>query len=223
MWETWVRSLSWEDPVEKGKAIHCSILAWRIPRTIHGVTKSRTWLSNFHFTSLHFTSWFRSFKQSFSYYYIATGWSSNWTQIQLLITQKSSLFVREKQLVEKETCFIQETSNLGRWQISVQVISQRTRAFKGKLAGCAGGCIQSSTVSSNSYLEPDVQGSSQHRLDFFSVQLIFDCMVSLSSFSWGQFLALYRLEIQNHSRWGSFCHDYSLVIMQLAFPLWWWF
>ena len=53
----------------------------------------------------------------------------------------------------------------------------------GKLAGCAGGCIQSSTVSSNSYLEPDVQGSSQHRLDFFSVQLIFDCMVSLSSFS----------------------------------------
>ena len=31
MWETWVRSLGWEDPLEKGKAIHSSILAWRIP------------------------------------------------------------------------------------------------------------------------------------------------------------------------------------------------
>ena len=34
MWETWVRSLGWEDPPEKGKAIHSSILAWRIPWTI---------------------------------------------------------------------------------------------------------------------------------------------------------------------------------------------
>ena len=31
MWETWVQSLGWEDPVEKGKATHSSILAWRIP------------------------------------------------------------------------------------------------------------------------------------------------------------------------------------------------
>ena len=30
MWETWVRSLGWEDPLEKGKATHLSILAWRI-------------------------------------------------------------------------------------------------------------------------------------------------------------------------------------------------
>ena len=34
MWETWVRYLGWEDPLEKGKATHCSILAWRIPWTI---------------------------------------------------------------------------------------------------------------------------------------------------------------------------------------------
>ena len=34
MWETWVRSLGWEDPLEKGKAAHCRILAWRIPWTI---------------------------------------------------------------------------------------------------------------------------------------------------------------------------------------------
>ena len=30
MWETWVRSLDWEDPLEKGKATHSSILVWRI-------------------------------------------------------------------------------------------------------------------------------------------------------------------------------------------------
>ena len=29
--ETWVRSLGWEDPLEKGKAPHSGILAWRIP------------------------------------------------------------------------------------------------------------------------------------------------------------------------------------------------
>ena len=34
MQETWVRSLGWEDPLEKGKAIHSSILAWRIPGTV---------------------------------------------------------------------------------------------------------------------------------------------------------------------------------------------
>ena len=48
--KTWVRSLSWEDPLEKGKATHSSILAWRIPWTkVHGVTKSWTRLSDFHF------------------------------------------------------------------------------------------------------------------------------------------------------------------------------
>ena len=32
--ETWVQSLGWEDPLEKGKVTHSSILAWRIPWTI---------------------------------------------------------------------------------------------------------------------------------------------------------------------------------------------
>ena len=36
MRETWVRSLSWEDPPDKGKATHSSILAWRIPWTVYG-------------------------------------------------------------------------------------------------------------------------------------------------------------------------------------------
>ena len=53
VWETWVQSLGWEDALEKGKATHSSILAWRMgsPWTmVHGVSKSWTWLSDFHFT-----------------------------------------------------------------------------------------------------------------------------------------------------------------------------
>ena len=33
MQETWVQSLGWEDPLEKGTATHSSILAWRVPWT----------------------------------------------------------------------------------------------------------------------------------------------------------------------------------------------
>ena len=33
VWETWVPSLGWEDPLETEKATHSSILAWRIPWT----------------------------------------------------------------------------------------------------------------------------------------------------------------------------------------------
>ena len=53
MRETWVQSLGWEDPLEKGMAIRSSILAWGIPKdrgawwaTVHGVTKSQTRLNN---------------------------------------------------------------------------------------------------------------------------------------------------------------------------------
>ena len=43
MRETWVLSLGREDPLEKAKATHSSILAWRISWTIvHGVAKSWT-------------------------------------------------------------------------------------------------------------------------------------------------------------------------------------
>ena len=50
MRETWVWSLGWEDPLEKGKATHSSILVWKSPwTTVHGVAKSHTWLSDFHF------------------------------------------------------------------------------------------------------------------------------------------------------------------------------
>ena len=34
MRETWVQSLGWEDPLEKGKATHSRTLAWKIPWTV---------------------------------------------------------------------------------------------------------------------------------------------------------------------------------------------
>ena len=34
IWEAWLRSLGWEDPLERGMATHSSILAWRIPWTV---------------------------------------------------------------------------------------------------------------------------------------------------------------------------------------------
>ena len=54
MQETWVQSLGWEDPLEKGMVTHFSILAWIIPwqATVHIILKSQTRLSDFHFTSL---------------------------------------------------------------------------------------------------------------------------------------------------------------------------
>ena len=38
--DTWVRSLGWKDPLEKGKATHSSILAWRIPYSPWGHKES---------------------------------------------------------------------------------------------------------------------------------------------------------------------------------------
>ena len=94
MWETWVQSLAWKDPLEKEKATYSSFLAWRIPWIgpwnwivfmgwtltfhhiqfhgldqfswripldciVHGVAKSRTRPSNFHF---HFPGWLSGIK-----------------------------------------------------------------------------------------------------------------------------------------------------------------
>ena len=50
MWETQVRTLGWEDPVEKAMATYSSVLAWRILRgeawwtAVYGVTQSWTQL-----------------------------------------------------------------------------------------------------------------------------------------------------------------------------------
>ena len=53
MRETWVRSLGWEDPLEK--ATYSILLAWRIPWTEYRVAKSQTWLRDFqfHYTHIH--------------------------------------------------------------------------------------------------------------------------------------------------------------------------
>ena len=39
--ETWVQSLGWEDALEKGKATHSSILAWRIPWSMQSIESQR--------------------------------------------------------------------------------------------------------------------------------------------------------------------------------------
>ena len=41
MWETWIWPLGWEDPLEKGKATHSSILTWRIPWTVWSMGSQR--------------------------------------------------------------------------------------------------------------------------------------------------------------------------------------
>ena len=48
VWETWVQSMDWEDPLEEDMTTDSSLFAWRIPMdrgawraTVHGVTKSQ--------------------------------------------------------------------------------------------------------------------------------------------------------------------------------------
>ena len=48
-WETWVQSLDWEDPLEKGMAtLQYSVLENSMDCIVHGVTNSQTRLSEFH-------------------------------------------------------------------------------------------------------------------------------------------------------------------------------
>ena len=62
MRETWVRSLGWEDPLEKGKAPHSSSHSGSLENstggTVHGIAKSQTRLSDFHFTSVYVSHFF---------------------------------------------------------------------------------------------------------------------------------------------------------------------
>ena len=58
VWETWVRSLGWEDSLEEGMATYSSILAGRIPKdrggwrtAVHGVAKSQVQLSDLRHTN----------------------------------------------------------------------------------------------------------------------------------------------------------------------------
>ena len=76
MWETWVRSLGWEDPLEKGRAIHSSILAWRIPWTVLSMGWQRVrhdWVS---FTSLRGVS----LEEGMATHSNILAWRSLWTE-----------------------------------------------------------------------------------------------------------------------------------------------
>ena len=48
MWETWIQSLGWEDPLEKEKPVFW--LGESMDYIVHGAAKSQTQLSEFHFT-----------------------------------------------------------------------------------------------------------------------------------------------------------------------------
>ena len=70
MWETWVQSLAWEDPLEEDLATHSSVLVWRIPMdgeawwaTVHGVTKSRAQLTKHSTAQVKY--WLKYFKLFF--------------------------------------------------------------------------------------------------------------------------------------------------------------
>ena len=57
VWETWVRSLGWEDPLEKKKATYSSILAWRIPWTIQSMGLQRVGEDRANFTHMPLMIW----------------------------------------------------------------------------------------------------------------------------------------------------------------------
>ena len=76
MRETWIQSLSWEDPLEEGMATHSSVLAWKIPMdkgawwaTVHEVAKSRTWLK-----------WLSTAQHKQSVAFLYQGKASSWTK-----------------------------------------------------------------------------------------------------------------------------------------------
>ena len=79
--ETWVQSLGWEDPLEKGKTTHFSIVAWRIPWTIQSMGSQRVrynW-ATFTFTFLTRTSKPLEFTENnweIAFIKIANNWKS---------------------------------------------------------------------------------------------------------------------------------------------------
>ena len=80
--ETWVWSLGWKDPLEKGMATHSNILAWRIPWTeepgelyiVHGVAKSQTGLSKL--TDRGAESPGQEFRESWMWYQWGLEWAA---------------------------------------------------------------------------------------------------------------------------------------------------
>ena len=105
MRETWVWSLGWEDPLEKGRATHSSILAWRIPWILYSMGSQRVghdwatftlkivmaeknWYG--HKSTFSWDSWLfwikhhsslRKLVPCFIVCWVMSGWTSDWLQI----------------------------------------------------------------------------------------------------------------------------------------------
>ena len=78
MWETWVWSLGWEDPLEKGKAIHSSMLAWRTPWTVESMGSQRVGHDWATFTTKKrlYSTWSHPWQRSSSWCCLLPLWSS---------------------------------------------------------------------------------------------------------------------------------------------------
>ena len=98
----WVRSLGWEDPLEKEKATPSSFLAWRTPWTIHGVTKSDTaeqlsFSLNIYFISIYLLPRWLSSKEStcqcrrwrFNPWVGKIFWRKKWQPTPVFLSEKS--------------------------------------------------------------------------------------------------------------------------------------
>ena len=99
MQETWVRSVDWEDPLEKGMATHSSILAWRIPWTeepggLQSMGSQRAghnWVTNTHMNHreilLKCGFWFKT-------WFLSGAWGSAFltiSQVMLMLTTEHTL------------------------------------------------------------------------------------------------------------------------------------
>ena len=78
MWETWVQSLGWEDPLEKGKATHSSILTQRIPWTLESMELQRVGHDWATFTSLsHFSRMSNNDLEAKGDFSLKSGWNKH--------------------------------------------------------------------------------------------------------------------------------------------------
>ena len=86
MWEIWVQSLGWEDPLEEGMATHSSILAWRIPMdrgawqaTVHRIAEQECPVLSLYHRMLQYFHLISSCKQTSA----TTIWMRLWKIFQL--------------------------------------------------------------------------------------------------------------------------------------------
>ena len=92
MWETWVQSLGWEDPLEEEMVTHSSILAWKIPwteepgrlQTMGSQRFRHDWASSLPFPSLpfiHFQVLWQKTGSSYYYYFYEKGLTSTYVYL----------------------------------------------------------------------------------------------------------------------------------------------